>query len=391
MGGTSTDVATIVDGSPRRTTSSVIDSLPVGLPMFDIHTIGAGGGSIAYLDQGGALRVGPQSAGAVPGPACYQRGGMIPTVTDANVVLGRIPTDAMLGGSVALSRKAAEGAIAQLAGAMHKNVIETAIGITRVAESNMAHAVRAVTSRRGLDPRDFALVSFGGAGGLHACAIADELDIPRVVVPPYCGVLSALGMVVAPPVVDVSKTVLHLAAARQLDDDRLAAEYGSLSARSIETVSFEGTSSVEPMADVRFAGQSHELTVPVSRPSVEAIREAFIAEYVKVYGTVRAGREIEIVTLRLRRTGHAARVVLPELPAAPITQTVATIHSSDGSAATAKVVGRAGIAAASLPVHGPALLIDPHATSYLPPGWLGTGRNDGTIVLERENSSRRGQ
>jgi N-methylhydantoinase A len=189
MGGTSTDVATVIGGRPQWTTSSSVDGLPLGLATLDIHTVGAGGGSIAYLDAGGALRVGPRSAGAVPGPACYGRGGESPTVTDANVMLGRILPDQFAGGSMKIDPGAARESIAPLAEAMEKTIVDTALGIVRVAESNMARAIRAVTSRRGLDPRKFTLLGFGGAGGLHACALAESLEIRRVLVPPFCGVL----------------------------------------------------------------------------------------------------------------------------------------------------------------------------------------------------------
>src|SRR5439155_25558654 len=169
MGGTSTDVATVLDGRPQWTTSSTVDGLPIGLPVYDIHTVGAGGGSIAAIDAGGALRVGPKSAGAVPAPACYGRGGTLPTVTAANVLLGRIIPDSFLGGAMRIDAELAREAIEPLAAAMNKTVIETALGIVKVAEANMTNAVRFVTAQRGHDPRLFTLVSFGGAGGLHAC------------------------------------------------------------------------------------------------------------------------------------------------------------------------------------------------------------------------------
>src|SRR5207244_1306134 len=162
----------VIDGRPQWTTSSTVDGLPIGLPVYDIHTVGAGGGSIAALDAGGALRVGPQSAGAVPGPACYGRGGIVPTVTDANLVLGRIVPDTFLGGAMRVDAELARQAIEPLARTMNKSVTETALGIVRVAEANMTNAVRAVTAQRGHDPRRFTLVSFGGAGGLPACALA---------------------------------------------------------------------------------------------------------------------------------------------------------------------------------------------------------------------------
>src|SRR3954464_1017020 len=208
MGGTSCDVCVVEAGEVRRTDTRKIEGRPIQLPMVDVHTVGAGGGSIGWRDAGGALRVGPRSAGADPGPACYGRGGTEPTVTDANLCLGRIIPDQFLGGAMRVDCDLARRALEPLAGAMGMNTTQAALGIVRVAEANMTNAVRAVTAQRGHDPRGFTLVSFGGAGGLHACGLADGLKITRVMVPPYCGVLSALGMVVAPAVVDVSRTVL---------------------------------------------------------------------------------------------------------------------------------------------------------------------------------------
>src|SRR5688572_28533154 len=346
MGGTSTDVATIIADKPRWTTSTQIDGLPIGVPMFDIHTIGAGDGSIAYRDEGGALRVGPQSAGAMPGPACYGRGGELPTVTDANLVLGRLPHDGFLKGSMKLDSAAAHRAIEPLARSINRSVIETALGMVRVAESNMAQAIRAVTSRRGHDPRDFALMSFGGAGGLHACALAEQLEIPRVIIPPYCGVLSALGMVVAAPVVDVSQTVLHLG--EQLDDDRLAAEFGALSARTLEQIAFEHTASVEAFADVRFAGQSHEITVRVARPSLESIRQQFLTEYARLYGQAPHARPIQVVTLRLRRTGAAPTIELPPLTGQRVRDDEMQMIDETGQPVAARALNRAALLDASM-------------------------------------------
>jgi N-methylhydantoinase A len=386
MGGTSTDVATIIDGKPRWTTSTQLDGLPIGVPMFDIHTIGAGGGSNASIDLGGALRVGPQSAGAVPGPACYSRGGTLPTVTDANFVLGRLPRDGFLKGEMKLDVDAAHRAIKTIAKSINRSVIDAALGIVRVAESNMAQAIRAVTSRRGHDPRDFALVSFGGAGGLHACALADQLEIPRVIVPPYCGVLSALGMVVAAPVVDVSQTVLHLG--EQLDDDRLAAEFGSLSARSIEHISYEQTKEIEVFADVRFAGQSHEITVRVTSPSLELIRREFVAAYSQLYGQAPSQRAIEIVTLRLRRTGTAPSITLPLITGQQPRNNPTDLIDELGQTIAGRIVNRAALIDKSSSILPPLLIVDSEATTYVPADWAIDASSDGTIVLTRATTVR---
>jgi N-methylhydantoinase A len=383
MGGTSTDVATVIGGQPQWTTASTIDGLPVALPMFDIHTIGAGGGSIAYLDAGGALRVGPRSAGAEPGPACYGRGGTEPTVTDANVVLGRILPDAFLGGRMRIEPDLARRAIEPLARAMNRSVTEAALGIVRVVEANMEGAIRAVTSRRGHDPRAFTLLSFGGAGGLHACAIAQSLDIPRVLVPPCAGVLSALGMVVAPPVVDASKTVLHLRG--QLDDARIAAEFGQISGQTMQAIGYEQTSAVEAHADVRFRGQSHEVKVQVLRPGVEHIRKQFLAAYGQLFGRAPEGREIEIVTLRVRRIGRAHELQLPRLSGGsggPPGSQPTSLITSDGASVSARVLTRLALLETG-PTEGPALLIDAEATAYVAPKWRATAQENGSVLVTK--------
>ena len=379
MGGTSTDVATVLGGKPHWTTSTKVDGLPIGLPMFDIHTIGAGGGSVAHLDAGGALRVGPRSAGARPGPACYGRGGAEPTVTDANLLLGRILPDSFLGGAMRLDATLARQAIEPLAAAMGKTVVDTALGIVRVAEGNMAHAVRAVTARRGHDPRQFTLVTFGGAGGLHSCALAEALEIPRVFSPPYCGVLSALGMVVAPQLVDVSQTVVHIGG--QLDDARIASECGRLNLLASQRLDDERTAAVEVYADVRFRGQSHELKVRVLRPEMAAIEQAFRAEYQAQYGPCPERRAVEIVTLRLRRMGRARRLSLPPLAPTPDTARDVDLAGADGRTMPATAVSRGGLVGCAMP--GPLLLVDPEATTYVPTGWTAAGREDGGVQVER--------
>jgi N-methylhydantoinase A len=393
MGGTSTDVATIVGGAPQWTTTSTIDGLPVALPMFDIHTVGAGGGSIAYVDTGGALRVGPRSAGAAPGPACYARGGTEPTVTDANLILGRILPDRFLGGAMTIRKDLAEAAIASLARQLGKSAVETARGIVKVAEGNMEGAIRAVTSRRGHDPSRFTLVSFGGAGGLHACAIAQSLDIGRVLIPPYAGVLSALGMVVAPPVAEASKTVVQLG--DELDDARLAAEYGLVSGKTMDLISYDQTASAEAWADVRFKGQSHELKVRVMRPTLEEIRAEFLEAYERQYGRVPVGREVEVVTIRVRRIGRGVELELPRLErggsGGPAVKSDhgrdahATSIAPDGSEIRTPIYSREGLLAVG-DVSGPLLLIDAEATAYVPAGWRFASQENGSVILSREDA-----
>ena len=379
MGGTSTDVALIRAGRPQWTTQHVIDGLPVGLAMFDIHTVGAGGGSVAYVDAGGALRVGPRSAGAVPGPACYGRGGAEPTVTDANLLLGRIPADSAFGDGMTLDRDAAALAVESISLRIGKPMVETALGIVRVAEASMARAVRAVSSRRGHDPRRFALVSFGGAGGLHACAVAEGLEMRTVIVPPYCGVLSALGMVVAPAVADVGRTVAHLRG--DLNDARLAAEFDALDRQVAEQVAEAEV--VEKYADARLVGQSHEVQVRLEdRPTRAGLEAAFFDGYRALYGAVPAGRAVEVVTLRLRRIGKRPDLSLPAVEPSAVEPQRVRFVAADGSERDAPAFTRAGLLSAG-ETAGPLLLVDAEATGYVPPNWSAAGREDGTVVARR--------
>jgi N-methylhydantoinase A len=385
MGGTSTDVALVLDGQPQWTTTSTIDGLPIGLPVYDIHTVGAGGGSIAYRDAGGALRVGPRSAGAVPGPACYNRGGTEPTVTDANLLLGRLIPDAFLGGAMSIDAALSQKAIAPLAASINKSVIDAALGILKIVDANMISAVRAVTAQRGHDPRQFALVSFGGAGGLHACGLADGLGITRILIPPYAGVLSALGMVVAPSIVDAAHTIVHLSS--KIDDAEIEAEFARLTAAC--GVADAEVSSTEYFADVRFRGQSHELKIPVVGMTVADISKRFYSAYRQRYGRPPAGRAIEIVTLRVRRIGYPPRFDLPRVQAQPPAHAVireTTLFDPEGEQVRAAVLTRPHLAWCGKQT-GPMLLIDPEATTFVPRGWLARAQPNGAVLLQRVHES----
>jgi N-methylhydantoinase A len=307
----------------------------------------------------------------------------MPTVTDANLLLGRIVPDMFLGGAMTVDADLAAGAIEPLAAEMGRNLTETALGIVRVAEANMTNAVRAVTAQRGRDPRRFVLVSFGGAGGLHACALADGLEIARVLVPPYCGVLSALGMVVAPPVVDVARTVVHLST--QLTDAEIEAEFAKLSEESAEALPTDRTQAVEHFADVRFRGQSHELKIPVVAMTVADISRRFYDAYRAAYGRPPSGRAIELVTLRVRRVGHAPKVELPAIqpqvpPQAVVRET--ELLDATGISVRAAVFTRAQLAWAGRQA-GPMLLIDAEATTFVPAGWMARAEKNGAVLVER--------
>jgi N-methylhydantoinase A/oxoprolinase/acetone carboxylase beta subunit len=293
MGGTSTDVCLVRGGVPEPAPARVVDGYPIRLPALDIHTIGAGGGSVARIDAGGALTVGPESAGAVPGPACYGRGGDAPTVTDADLVLGRIPADAAFPGLGDLDLGAARAALDRAGVA--------AEGVVTVVDAAMEQAVRVVTVEQGIDPRTLALVAFGGAGPLHACAIAEALEMPAVVVPPRAGVLSAVGLVCSPRQRELVRSWLtpreHEGLAAALD--ALATEAGALVGGGPEV-------QVECLVDCRYAGQSHELTV--------AAVDRFPAEHERRNGFARPDAPVEVVALRARAR-RAAALTAGDLPA----------------------------------------------------------------------------
>lgn len=352
MGGTSTDVS-LCDGAPRETMEASVDGLPVRVPMLDIHTVGAGGGSIARVDEGGLLRVGPESAGADPGPACYGKGDL-PTVTDAHVVLGRIAADQLIGGGMHLDTRRATAAVDSIAHQLRISRVAAAQGILRVANANMERAIRLISVERGHDPRDFALVAFGGCGGLHACEIAQELGIRTVLVPEYAGALSALGMLLASRVRDYAAGVLN-----RSDFDR---EFTRLERRARKDL--PGAEIIRS-ADIRYAGQSYELTVPWHSADPAA---PFHREHQRIYGYSNPERAIEIVTLRVRARLDAPK---PSLLAKrrrangekPLRR---RIHSAAAWRDT-PVYSRTNVPARTL--RGPALVLDYGSTTLIPPGW----------------------
>lgn len=309
MGGTSTDVA-LIDGAPQVTSEAVVGGCPIRVPVLDIHTIGAGGGSIAAVDAGGALRVGPQSAGADPGPACYGKG-ELPTVTDANLVLGRLPAEHFLGGQMPLDAQSAWRALERLGQALGLEAEQAALGVVAVVNAHMERALRVISVERGHDPRGFSLLSFGGAGGLHAAELARRAGIPGVLVPPLASTLSAYGMLAADVVKDYTQTVM-------LPGDTPLAEIEArlrpLAERGREELMAEGVPPgamrLERLADLRYRGQSYELTTPFS----ERLLQDFHALHRQAYGYERPEAAIEIVNLRLRAVGHTQPPQLKRLP-----------------------------------------------------------------------------
>jgi N-methylhydantoinase A len=322
MGGTSTDVA-LIDREPTLTSEAAIGGLPLHLPVLDIHTIGAGGGSIASADLGGALRVGPQSAGADPGPACYGRVSsaqapeqVFATVTDANLVLGRLSADYFLGGQMPLDTRAAEWALERLGRSLGLTARQAALGVIAVVNAHMERALRVISVERGYDPQDFTLLSFGGAGGLHAADLARSLGIPRVLVPPTAATLSALGMLAAQVAKDYSQTVMLPGSA---EAGAILRPLEKLRRKAHRDLDNEGVSAddrqIEMLLDMRYAGQSYELVIPF-HPQQDWLG-AFHQMHQRVYGYSRpdvpAG-SVEIVNVRLRAVGLVPQPALARLP-----------------------------------------------------------------------------
>ena len=347
MGGTSTDVS-LWEGSLRLAMDASVDGMPVRVPMLDIHTVGAGGGSIARVDEGGLLRVGPESAGADPGPACYGVGSLA-TVTDAHVVLGRISPHQFLGGEMAIDEARAARAVDQIARFARRDRVAAAHGIVRVANTSMERAIRVVSVERGRDPRDFPLVAFGGCGGLHACEMAEELGIRLVIVPRLAGALSALGMLLADRVRDYS--------AGALDPSQIEKRFAQLETTARRDMP---GATLERMADIRYTGQSYELTIPWGG--------SFHEEHQRIYGYCDPARPTEIVTVRVRATisipkPKPAGLARVRLRREPELRRVFTA----GRFCMLPVLAREQVRASG--EKGPALVVDYGATTLIPPGW----------------------
>ena len=305
MGGTSTDVS-LCPGTIKETSTSTVAGYPISVPMIEIHTVGAGGGSIARVAAGGAFVVGPQSAGANPGPACYGTGDQI-TVTDVNLVLGRLIPDYFLDGRLALDRNRAETLMSALAGQIGATVQETALGINRVVNANMERVIRSISLERGYDPREFTLVPYGGAGPMHRCELAQELRIPRVLVPPRPGILSALGVAIADIVKDYSRTVMLRG--EEVTRSRLEEEFHGMEGLVREELRREGLPIKHMKArrflDVRYVGQAYELNIdylsPTSRADLSrSIANRFYKAHLQRFGYADRNEPIEIVNLRLK-------------------------------------------------------------------------------------------
>jgi N-methylhydantoinase A len=375
MGGTSCDVCVVEDGAVRRTDSRRIGGRVIQLPMVDVHTVGAGGGSIAWRDEGGALRVGPRSAGADPGPACYGRSGVEPTVTDANLLLGRLSADSTLAGGVTLDVDAARAAVGTLAASLGIDELTTAEGIVRVANQEMVRALRVVTVERGVDPRGFALLPFGGAGPMHAAAIAAELGIERILCPRAGGVLSALGLCASDRRRDTARTVML--SGPDLTAARIAAEVEKLTA-----LLDGGLAGAEPevVYELRYAGQAFELPVPgTPQPDPDDLAARFEQAHEERFGHRDPEGEVVLVHIRLALVTPGPQPRPTAAPEGRLERSARTV-CFDGEWIEAPVLR--GEPAAGLAIAGPVVFELPEATFLVPPGWRTEVDNTGTIVAE---------
>ena len=375
MGGTSTDVV-LIEGDIQLTSEGHIGRYPVAIPMIDMHTIGAGGGSIASIDSGGLLQVGPESAGARPGPACYGGGGPHATVTDANLVLGRLMPTAFLGGRMALDVSAARTAIEPLAMQLDLSIEQTAQGIIDIANEHMVQALRVMSVQRGIDPRELTLTSFGGAGGLHVCALAQALEMPRALVPIQAGVLSALGMLVAPRSRQLSQTVNVLL--QDCDDQKLTELFLPLQQKGIDALVQEGVSStsciVEQSVDLRYRGQSYYLNVPWD--GIQQTTKLFHQRHITRYGH-ELDMPVELVNIRVAVSSES---VTPEFDFQATINSHADNQPQDYFGL--QVWQRDTLQVGQV-ILGPALITETISTTYVARCWQAMLDKMGNLVLTR--------
>jgi len=378
-----------VDGAIATASDAQVAGLPVGVPMLDIHTVGAGGGSLARFDAGGVLRVGPESAGADPGPICYGRG-VQPTVTDANLLLGRLQPEHFLGGEFKLDLERTQKITREWLKSQKPRLTldQFADGVIRVVNATMEKAIRVVSVERGRDPREYVLVAFGGAGGLHASALAEALGIPQVIVPALPGALSALGILASDVVKDYSRTVLWRVAG-EIPHARLKQEFAELEKRAatvFEQEGWPGRAGYERSVDVRYRGQGYELSIPLSKN----LLKEFEREHRRRYGYIHPNREVELVTLRLRAVVKSPRLEITATQAGRIDSrktshavtdtlsrpgraTLASFSASEvralfgGKKLTTKIHSRDNLHP-SKKYSGPAIITEYSATTVIPPG-----------------------
>ncbi|HKS63388.1 MAG TPA: hydantoinase/oxoprolinase family protein [Xanthobacteraceae bacterium] len=389
MGGTSADVCLVRGGQPSLSFESRVDGLPIRVPTFDIEVVGAGGGSIAWIDRAGLLQVGPESAGASPGPCCYGRGGTLPTTTDANVLLGLLRPKRFFGGRMELKTDLAAAAVSDLADKLGLSMLDCAEGIRRIADANMIETIRLVSVARGHDPRDFALLAFGGAGGLHACDLAADLGIKTVLVPEHQGVLSALGLLVSDLTVDLVRSRLH-----PLDESAIAIIAAMVSELADEakaelsrySVASEGVA-IEASLDLRYVGQASELNLPLGRPTPlsggsAGLIDRFHKDYRQRYGHSFPAKPVELVSVRLRARRRTPPLQLPpKTPSGkPSADTERIYHA--GQWRDAQFLWRPELGD-GFTADGPVIVEDLHGTTFVPPGWSMRVDRFGMLTIER--------
>lgn len=396
MGGTSSDVALLTDGKCRIVNESVVHGYPLKVPMLDIHTVGAGGGSIAYVDNGGLLKVGPRSAGANPGPACYGLGNDEPTVTDANVVMQTQNPEYLLNGRMKIDRELSVAAIQKLADKLGIGMLETANGILDIVIANMAKAIRVISVQRGYDPRDYTLVGFGGAGPVQAARLAKELGMSRVLIPLTPGVLCAMGLLMTDLRSDFSATQLT-----RLDEatpEAISAIYDELTTRATEWFENEkitaGARLLERTVDVRYAGQNYEISVTLPEGAItldtfKAIEDGFLAAHRQLYGFIAEGERVQLVTFRIAASGLVNKA---EFQPQPIEGTDSS-HAITGSRPVwmveagdfteTKLIDRAKLKPGNVVV-GPAIIDQMDTTTVVPPGMAATVDAYLNLILEAQ-------
>jgi len=388
MGGTSTDVS-LISGQIKRSVENRIGDYSIRLPMVDVHSVGAGGGSVVYVDQGGLLRVGPQSVGANPGPACYGND-EIPAVTDANIILGRLDPDYFLGGRMKIYPERSYRALEKIARKIGRDIIQTALGVINIANASMEKAIRVISVERGHDPRHFSLVSFGGAGGLHAVQMAEHLKIPRVIVPRWAGVLSAFGLLMADAVKDYSRSFIQLA--QKTLPEQIENLFFELEGRARQEMLADGFAEkglkFERYLDLRYLGQSYEITIPYRPSSFNAYSflNDFHRQHRRLFSYEHLHRPVEIVNLRLKAIARAKKVKLEKFAPASSLPEQARLKEQwlylDQGKVLATVYDREALLSGNK-IAGPALIIDSQSTTFLPPLYQATVDSYLNLIIEK--------
>ena len=392
MGGTSTDVSLVSDGESKLAPMTMIDGLPVKTPVIDIATVGAGGGSIAWRDDGGLMRVGPRSAGASPGPACYGRGGVEPTVTDAHLIRGTLQADGFLGGKMDVDVKLAQDTFTELSEFFGLSIEEIADNTIRLAEANIVRAIQQISTERGSDPRDFVLVPFGGAGPLHAARVAEDLSIERVVVPPNAGVLSASGLLLSDHIHYRTRTRRLTLKDENIDDVKnLIGELEKETADYLTSLNVEGKIEYDKVLEMRYVGQAFEVSVDIKNENINELTTARLSQlfadaHHQVFEFSKAdGDPVEIISFRIGAKVSPEALFANEtrLPFVdtPGCQQVKMIER--GKELTADLKERAELT--SEPINGPVLVQDTNSTIFVPEEWKVSRDPKDNVILVREN------